>query len=177
FLIAHMIYADGLGTVFAFGGVYAAGTFGMTEEEVLKFGIALNVTAGLGAAAFAWVDDWIGAKRTILIALAGLILTTSAILLADSRGLFWTFGLTLGVFVGPVQAASRSYMARIAPVELRSEMFGLFAFSGKVTSFLGPLFVGWLTAAAGSQRIGMTSILAFFLLGFVLLLFARSPNG
>ncbi|HSR55477.1 MAG TPA: MFS transporter, partial [Alphaproteobacteria bacterium] len=71
FLIGRMIYTDGLNTLFAFGGVYAAGTWGMEVEEVILFGIALNLTAGAGAAGFAWVDDWIGAKRTILIALVG----------------------------------------------------------------------------------------------------------
>src|SRR5687768_2225016 len=73
FLVAHMIYIDGLATLFAFGGIYAAGTFGMTGEKVLIFGIALNVTAGMGAFAFAWVDDRIGSKPTILISLVGLI--------------------------------------------------------------------------------------------------------
>ncbi len=82
FLVARMIYTDGLATVFAFGGVYAAGTFAFNEQEVITFGIALNITAGLGAAAFAWVDDWIGSKRTILISLSGLILFVTALLVA-----------------------------------------------------------------------------------------------
>jgi UMF1 family MFS transporter len=71
FLIARMIYTDGLNTLFAFGGIYADGTFGMTFDEILVFGIILNVAAGLGAAAFAWIDDWIGPKRTVIIALLG----------------------------------------------------------------------------------------------------------
>ena len=72
YLLSHMIYTDGLNTLFVVGGIYAAVTFGMDFDELLIFGIALNVTAGLGAFAFGWVDDWIGAKRTILIALAGI---------------------------------------------------------------------------------------------------------
>ena len=71
FLLAHMIYIDGLNTLFAFGGIYAAGTFGMELSEVIYFGILLNVTAGMGALAFAWIDDWLGASAH-LIALAGL---------------------------------------------------------------------------------------------------------
>ncbi|MGE0822077.1 MAG: MFS transporter [Candidatus Binatia bacterium] len=169
FLIARMIYIDGLATLFAFGGVYAAGTFAMTEAEVLVFGIALNATAGLGAAAFAWVDDWIGGKRTILVSLAGLIVSATLILLVESSSLFWTFGLLLGVFVGPVQAASRSLLARMAPEQLQNQLFGLYALSGKATAFAGPLLVGWVTYWAGSQRIGMSVIIVFFCLGFVLL--------
>ncbi len=170
FLVARMIFIDGLATVFAFGGIYAAGTFDMTERDVLIFGIGLNLTAGLGAVLFAWIDDYLGSRQTILFSLAGLIITTSAVLLVTSSFWFWVFGLLLGIFVGPAQAASRTYMGRIAPEELQNQMFGLFALSGKVTAFLGPLLVGWITYYAGSQRIGMSVIILFFLLGFVLML-------
>ena len=166
FLLARMFYNDGLTTMFAFGGIYAAGTFGMGADEVIVFGIGLNVTAGLGAAAFAWLDDRAGPRRTILFALAGLIVPGALILLVKSKTLFWIFGLGLGIFVGPVQASSRSYLARVAPQEVRGELFGLFALSGKLTSFLGPLLVGWLTLASGSQRVGMASVIALFVLGF-----------
>lgn len=170
FLIARMFYIDGLATLFAFGGVYAAGTFDMNEQEILLFGIALNVTAGLGAAAFAWVDDWMGSKQTILLSLTGLILLATLVLVVETETLFWTFGLLLGIFVGPAQAASRSYLARVAPEPLRNEMFGLFALSGKVTAFLGPLLVGWMTYLSGSQRLGMSTIVVFFSIGLVLML-------
>lgn len=170
FLIARMIFIDGLATVFAFGGIYAAGTFDMNETDVLIFGIGLNLTAGLGAALFAWIDDYLGSRQTILISLVGLIITTSAVLLVTSSMWFWAFGLTLGIFVGPVQAASRTYMGRIAPNELRNQMFGLFALSGKVTAFIGPFLVGWLTYVAGSQRIGMSVIIALFVIGLFLML-------
>lgn len=170
FLIARMIFIDGLATVFAFGGIYAAGTFDMTERDVLLFGIGLNLTAGIGAGLFAWIDDLIGSRNTMLISLMGLIITTSAVLLVTSNVMFWIFGLTLGIFVGPVQAASRTYMGRIAPEELRNQMFGLMALSGKVTAFAGPLLVGWLTYIADSQRIGMSIIVVLFIAGFVVLL-------
>ena len=111
FLIARMIYTDGLNTLFAFGGIYAAGTFGMDFAEVIQFGILLNVTAGLGALAFAWVDDWLGAKRTILIALVGLFACGTVAVIATSTLAFWIAGGLLGIFVGPTQAASRSLMA------------------------------------------------------------------
>lgn len=169
FLIARMIYIDALNTIFWFGGIYAAGTFDMTERDVLIFGIGLNLTAGLGAAAFAWIDDMMGSKRTILISLGALIATTTSILLVTASFWFWTLGLVLGIFVGPVQAASRTYMARIAPENLRNQMFGLFALSGKVTAFMGPVLVGWITYWASSQRIGMTVIVLFFVIGMAMM--------
>jgi len=169
YLLARMIYTDGLNTLFAFGGIYAAGTFGMETAEVIQFGIAINLTAGLGAASFAWVDDWIGPKRTILISLAALIVLGTVLLVIESKTLFWVFGLSLGLFVGPAQAASRSLMAHLAPAELRTEMFGLYAFSGKATAFLGPALFALGTDIFHSQRAGMATIVVFFVVGMILL--------
>lgn len=174
FLIARIFSTDGLATLFAFGGVYAAGVFDMSAEEVLVFGIALNVAAGIGAFGFSWIDDWIddwiGSRLTILIAMVNLILWGSHILLVEQEVWFWVFGMLLGVFVGTVQAASRSYLARAAPARLRVQMFGLYALSGKATAFMGPLPLGWVTTFADSQRIGMSVIIAYFTAGFLLLL-------
>nr|WP_297400066.1 MFS transporter [uncultured Marinobacter sp.] len=170
FLIARMLYTDGLATIFTFGGVYAAGTFNMSSTEVLQFAIALNVTAGLGALGFAWVDDALGGRNTILMALVGLSVSAFAILVVDGATAFWVWGMILGIFVGPLQSASRSHLARVAPPHLQTQMFGLFAFSGKATAFAGPLLVGWVTAVTDSQRWGMSTILVFLLIGFLLML-------
>ncbi|MFO1190087.1 MAG: MFS transporter [Alphaproteobacteria bacterium] len=175
YLIAHMIYTDGLNTLFAFGGIYAAGTFGMDITEVMMFGIALNVTAGLGAFAFGWVDDWIGPKRTISIALAMLALTGAALLVVESKTAFWALGLVLGAFFGPAQAGSRSFMARLAPPEMRTEMFGLFSLSGKATAFAGPALLAWIATATDSQRLGMATVVVFLAGGLALLLSVREP--
>ena len=170
FLLARMMYTEGLNALFAFGGIYAAGTFGMEFDELILFGIALTVTAGLGAAAFAWVDDRIGPKRTILIAVTGLAVLGAVLLFVEGKALFWTFALPLGIFVGPAQAASRTMMARLAPPRMMTEMFGLYALSGKATAFLGPALLAWMTIVFASQRAGMAVIMVFFLLGLVLLM-------
>jgi len=169
FLVARMLYADGLATLFQFGGLYAAGTFGMDFSEIIKFGIAMNITAGVGAFAFAWLDDWIGSKRTIMAALAGLIGFGALILAVDKTFWFWVFGLSLSLFIGPVQAASRTLLARLSPTDMRAEMFGLYALSGKSTSFLGPMIFGWTTLFFESQRAGMASILGFWIAGLLVL--------
>lgn len=176
FLLAHMLYADGLATLFAMGGVYVAGVYGFSLQEVMLFGIVLNVTAGFGAAGFAWLDDWFGSRVTILASLAGLLLAGLGVLLAESREAIWVLGGMLGLFVGPAQAASRTYLARLAPRENRAELFGLFALSGKATAFLGPLTVAVVTTAFDSQRAGMAVILAFFLVGGAILLSVREER-
>jgi len=174
FLMALMIYHNGLVALFAFGGIYAAAVFGMSEGEIVTFGLALNVTALLGSAGFGWIDDRIGGKQTILWSLAGLVLSMAALLLVESGLLFWIFGLLLGIFVGPAQASSRSYLSRMAPVSLRNQMFGLHALAGKVSAFLGPLVVGLTIDWTGSHRLGMSTILIFVVAGFLLMLKAPS---
>ncbi|MSP20950.1 MAG: MFS transporter [Alphaproteobacteria bacterium] len=175
FLLANMLYTDGLVTVFIFGGIFAAGAFGMALTEVLIFGIVLNLTGGIGAAAFGFLDDRIGPKRTILIALVGLFITAAGAVSAPNATMFWIFGAALGLFVGSVQAAGRSMMARLAPPALSTEFFGLFALSGKATAFLGPALVATITAATGSQRWGLSVLLVLFAVGGALLLTVREP--
>ena len=168
FLIARLIYNDGLVTVFAFGGIYAAGTFGFTITEVIIFGIVLNVVAGLGAWIFGFVDDRIGGKTTIAISLIFLVVATVVGAVAPNRAWFWVAGCGIGFFLGPNQSASRSLMARFVPKQHESEFFGFFAFSGKATAFLGPLLLG-LLADAYNQRVGVASVVLFFIVGGVLL--------
>ena len=169
FLLARLVYNDGLVTVFAFGGIYAAGTFGFTFEEVLLFGIVINVAAGLGAAAMGILDDRIGGKRTIIISLLGLIGASLLAIFATNVTWFWLAGILIGIFAGPNQAASRSLMARFVPHKLENEFFGFFAFSGKLTAFVGPFLLGVLTDVSGSQRVGISVVVVLFVLGLALL--------
>lgn len=169
FLMARLIYNDGLVTIFAFGGIYAAGTFGFTVEEILIFGIVLNVTAGLGAFAMGFLDDRMGAKRTLQVSLVCLTVAAIIAVAAPNRFWFWVGGVMVGVFAGPNQAASRSLMGRFVPPDKETEFFGFFAFSGKLTAFMGPLLFGILTQWSGTQRAGVAAVIGFFLLGLVLL--------
>jgi len=144
--------------------------------EVIAFGILLNITAGFGAFVFGWVDDWIGAKPTVLISLAAITAIGIPLLMVESKLAFWILGSGLGVFFGPVQAASRSLMARIVPPGLETEMFGLYALSGKVTAFAGPLIVGSVTLAMDSQRWGLATVIPFLIVGGLLLTTVRSDG-
>jgi UMF1 family MFS transporter len=169
FLLARLFYNDGLATIFAMGGVYAAGTFGFDTGQIFMFGIALNVTAGIGAFGFAWLDDITGSRNTIVWSLVGLIIPVIAVLFVQQELWFWIWGLLLGIFVGPVQSSSRTFMGRLAPQDKRNQMFGLFALSGKVTTFAGPIMVGWITLFMDNQRWGMSAILLLLIVGLVLM--------
>jgi UMF1 family MFS transporter len=177
FVLARLLFNDGLITVFAFGGIYAAGTFGMSLAEVIQFGIAINVAAGAGAFLFGFVDDRIGGKRTVLVSCAALAAATALAVWAPTRGWFWVAGMLIGVFAGPNQAASRSLMARFAPPGSENEFFGFFAFSGRLTAFAGPALLGVATQLFHSQRTGVATILLFFLVGGGLLLGVDEQRG
>jgi UMF1 family MFS transporter len=176
FLIARMIYADGLNTLFIFGGIYAAGTYGLSFEEVLLFGITMNIAAGLGAVCLAWMDDWVGSKVTISISLVFLIILGIPVLTLHDKYQFWIAALLLCLFVGPAQSASRSLMVRlISNKETATEMFGLYALSGRITAFVGPWLLGMITVAFNSQRMGMATELVFFAIGGILLIPVKLP--
>jgi MFS transporter, UMF1 family len=176
FLLARLVYNDGLVTIFAFGGLYAAGTFGFSLTDVLIFGVVINLAAGTGAIAMGYVDDWIGAKLTIVISLLGLTLAAIIGVFARDAGWFWVAGIIIGIFSGPNQAASRSLMGRYVPQGLENEFFGFFAFSGKLTAFIGPMLLAVVTDAAQSQRAGMVVVILLFLVGLMLLIPVREPD-
>jgi UMF1 family MFS transporter len=172
-----MVYNDGLVTIFAFGGIYAAGTFGFSFEEIMIFGIVLNVTAGIGAFTFGFLDDKLGGKLTIQITLICLIVAGLIAVFAQSKLFFWISGIIVGIFSGPNQAASRSLMGRFTPRSKENEFYGFFAFSGKMTAFIGPLCLGILTQVFDSQRAGVSIVVILFILGLFLLKYVNEKDG
>jgi MFS transporter, UMF1 family len=192
YLLARMCYYDGLNAIFAFGGVYAAVRFDWATTELGIFGIIILLFGVPGSLLGGWLDDRIGSKNTLYISVSGLFVTMLAILsIGDNKilfviatafpqpddGLFATpaehfmmvCACALGAFAGPSQAASRSLIARIAPAEEVGKYFGLFAMSGKATSFVAPATIGALLGILG-DRWAYGAILVFLLLGLVLLI-------
>jgi UMF1 family MFS transporter len=192
FLIARMLYQDGVNGLLILGGTFAAGMFGWATIEIGLYGIILNVVAIFGCVAAGWVDRLVGSKVVVTISLGLLIAATAGIVstgpgfvffglmplsTADSGGLFGTaaekayilFGLLIGVAFGPVQASSRSYLARSVSLSEAGRYFGIYALSGRATSFLATLAFSIVTYASGSARLGMATLMIFLVGGLVLL--------
>lgn len=178
FLFASAIYRDGLAGVFAFGGVLASVAFHFTTNEVLIFGIAANVVAGISTIIAGRIDDVVGPKAVILFTLFGLVLMAILLFLLHDLGtaVFWAGGLTLSAFVGPAQAASRSLLARVTPEGLQGEIFGLYATTGRVASFISPALWTISIAVFGATIYGVLGIAVVLLVGAVLLLFVKLPK-
>jgi UMF1 family MFS transporter len=191
FLLANMIYTDGLVSLFAFGGIYAAGTFGWHTIQIGTFGILLAIAGTIGAWLGGKLDDTLGPKRVIAGSTVVLLASIIGILLVDKDSIFFIkvtppapggalfsgaaerayllLGCLIGMAGGPLQAASRSLLVRMAPKDRVAQYFGLFALTGKVTSFVGPLLIGAITAITASQKAGMAVLVLFFVAGLALL--------
>jgi UMF1 family MFS transporter len=191
FLLANMIYTDGLVSLFAFGGIYAAGTFGWNTIQIGTFGILLAIAGTFGAGLGGKLDDSLGPKRVIAGSMIILLSAIVAILLVDRNSILFikvaapvpggalfagatervylVLGCLIGAAGGPLQAASRTLLIRMAPKDRIAQYFGLFALTGKVTSFVGPLLIGVVTAVTASQKAGMAVLVLFFVAGLALL--------
>ena len=183
FLLSSAVFRDGLAAIFTFGGVIAAGTFGFALSEVIIFAIVGNVVAAAGAIIGGRLDDVLGPKAVITGSLVGLLLAGAGVFFSPDAAGFWIFGLLLCLFVGPAQAAARSYLARLIPAGREGEMFGLYATTGRAVSFLAPALFGAaiaiatpLVAAGEAQRYGILGILVVLALGLALLLPIRAPK-
>ncbi|VEI13128.1 MFS transporter [Trueperella bialowiezensis] len=178
FLLSSAIYRDGLAGVFAFGAVLAGTAFGFEADEVIMFGIAANLVAGIATIVFGWLDDLLGARTVIIISLASMVACGLVIFFfhdgvgpLSPKGVYWIFGLLLCVFVGPTQSASRTYLARIAPPGDEGEIFGLYATTGRAVSFLSPfMYSTAITIGAAALGIGLDDAAYFGILGIALVL-------
>ncbi|MCL2783955.1 MAG: MFS transporter [Propionibacteriaceae bacterium] len=201
FLLASALFRDGLAAVFAFGAVIAAQSFGFSFTEIIYFGAAANLIAGVVTILFGLLDDKIGPKKVILICLgilsAGAVLVFflhqpgyavppeildpvlgqipnpayDAELVAQGKTIFWIFGLMLSCLCGPAQAASRSFLARIIPEGHSGEIFGLYTTTGRVISFISPAMFG-LFVFLGEKITGVGATQHWGLLAIALILFA-----
>ena len=178
FLLASAVYRDGLSAVFVFGSVIASIVFGFTFTDLVIFGIALNIVAGVATILAGRLDDRFGPKKVIVVSVFGLVACTLAVFFLVDLGtpMFWAAGLVLAAFVGPAQAASRSFLARVTPAGKEGEVFGLYATTGRAAGWMASLAWGIFIALAANQTLfGLLGISLVLLVGGIMLLFVKAP--
>ena len=170
FLIARMLYADGLNAIIVMGGIFAVGVFNLEIKDLLLLSILMNITAFIGAILGGYANDKFTSKFVIIFSLIGLIISSTIILFIQSNIFFLIFASINGLFIGPIQSASRVFITKSIDENSQASGFGLFALSGKLTSFIGPLLVSTVTFITNSQRIGFSAAIFLLLIGFLILL-------
>lgn len=179
FLLASAVFRDGLGGVFAFGAVIAASVFGFEFQELVIFGIAANLIAGVSTIIAGRFDDRFGPKRIILVSLASMIVAGLAVFFLVDAGtvVFWIGGLVLCAFVGPAQSAARSFLARVTPAGREGEIFGLYATTGRAASWMAAGAWTLLIVLTSRTVFGILGIVLVLIVGFLLLLPVKAPRG
>ena len=191
YLVASMLYRDGLNGLYAFGGVYAALVLNWEVPQIGAFG----VIAAIGACLFSYIggfaDRRFGPKPVIVFSILALMgisfvivnlspTTFFGVQLAQGTGLPDTVFMICGVFIGGMggvlQSTSRSLMVRHTSPESSTEYFGLYGMSGRATAFLAPLLIFAVTEATGSARIGISPVIGLFFLGLILLLWVKAEG-
>lgn len=178
FLVASAVFRDGLAGVFTFGGVIAAQSFGFDASTVIVFAIAANVVAGVATILVGQFEDRLGAKNVMVVSILLMVVCGLLVYLLNPLGawVFWVFGLLLCIFVGPVQSASRSFLARVIPPGREGEIFGLYATTGRAVSFLAPAAFTAAVTLGGATIFGILGIVLVLLAGLVLLCFVRTAR-
>jgi len=170
FLLARMLYADGLNAIIIMGGIFAVGVFNLEIKDLLVLSVLMNITAFIGAIIGGYANDKFSSKSVIIFSLLGLIFSSAIILFIKTKIFFLIFASINGLFIGPIQSASRVFITKSIDKNNQASGFGLFALSGKLTSFIGPLLVSTLTYISNSQRIGFSAAIILLLIGLLILL-------
>ncbi|HEV2853962.1 MAG TPA: MFS transporter [Thermoanaerobaculia bacterium] len=177
FLSVFFVYSLGLTSVIAFAGIFAERTLHFTSSEVIYLFIALQLTSAGGAFLFGFLQDRMGASRTIQITLVIWILVCVGVYFCQTKALFWWLALGAGLGIGSLQSASRGLVGLFSPPEKSGEFFGFWGLAGKGAYMLGPFIFGLISTATGSQRVAILSTALFFIAGLIGMAFVNEKRG
>lgn len=199
YLLSRMAFYDGMNAIFVFGGILAASIFHWGAMEMAVYGVWATLFAALGAFVGGWTDQRFGSKKTLIVSLALALISFLVLVSFDRDRIFFVFHVdvapdakpfttlpqqgflaTIAFFAlmaGPTIASSRTMLARIAPIEMMTEFFGLYSLAGKATTFVAPLLIGLVTSLSGSQRTGLMVVVPLIILGIAMLCFVREERA
>ncbi len=192
FIIAFLIYNDGIMMALNFAAIIGAVLFGMTQQQLIIFMIIIQITSVAGAYVFGILADRWSSKRSLVISLLIMIGSVVWMIFAQNVMVFFVIGAVAGFALTGVQSVIRTLVGQFAPAEKSAEFYGFFEVGGRTSSFIGPAVYGFIAAEAAlllsgrgvdtasaeqlGIRIAIGSIVAFLLFGLVLLLRVRQPQ-
>lgn len=177
YLLASAVFRDGLTGIFAFGAVLGVRVYGVSEADVLLFGVSASTVAAIGAVLGGLLDDRFGAKPVIVVSLSAMIAVGLALLSLDGVLAFWVCGLLLCLFIGPTLSAARTMMLRMSAHGKEGVAFGLYTTTGRAVSYLAPTLFSAFIAIVGTDRAGMGGLLVVLAAGLVAMLAVRVPRS
>ncbi len=176
YLIASAIFRDGLAGVFAFGAVLGVSVYGISQADVLLFGVAASVVAALGAITGGLFDDRLGSKPVIVGSLISMLAVATVLMVLSGPLAFWVCGLLLCLFIGPILSSARTLMLRMSIDGKEGVAFGLYTTTGRAVSVLAPaliaLFIDWF----GAVRAGIGGLLMVLAVGLAAMVAVHAPH-
>jgi UMF1 family MFS transporter len=169
FLIAYLLYEDGVNTVIVFSSIFAATTLHFGTGELVGLYITVQFTALIGAFVMAKPTDTWGPKKIVMLSLVLWTLVAVIAYFVQTKPQFWAVACSAGLGLGTVQAGTRAFYTQFVPKGSEAEYFGVYSLVGKSSAILGPLVFGFVSSTFGSQRPAILSIALFFVTGLVLL--------
>ncbi|MBS3895704.1 MFS transporter [Silanimonas sp.] len=170
FLFCIIAFQAGVGTVITIAAIYTTEALGFTPAESIQLVLVVNITAAVGAALFGHLQDRIGHRNALALALVGWLLAIGLLAASDARAVVWTAANLAGICMGASQSAGRALVGVLCPAGREAEVFGLWGFAVKTAMILGPLgygIISWMTEGRHELAMGFTAL--FFVLGLVLL--------
>jgi UMF1 family MFS transporter len=177
YLLASAVFRDGLSGVFTFGAVLGVTVYGISQANVLLFGVTASMVAAVGAVIGGLLDDLIGSKTVILGSLAAMIANGLTLLTLSGPAAFWACGLLLCLFIGPTQSSARTLLLRMTADGKEGVAFGLYTTTGRAVAFLAPWMFFTFVDAFGADRAGLGGLLTVLAAGFVAMLLVRVPDA
>jgi UMF1 family MFS transporter len=177
FLIAFMLYDDGIQTVILMASIYGIEELRLSNTDIMVTLLVIQVIAAFGALIFSRVASKIGTKHAIMLS---LVLWSGVVTYAyfiTTAGEFFTLGVVVGFVLGGTQALSRSFYGSMVPEEASAEFFGFFTVFSKFSAIWGPVIFGVIRQWAGSARLAIVSLIVFFVVGLVLLAFVDEDKA
>jgi UMF1 family MFS transporter len=161
FVYSYFFFNNAVVSIFAFAGMFASFLFGLTESDILFLGVFINLFGIVGCFSLGRIEDKIGSRRIISICIISLFICTISLYFVRNVLIFWIIALIIGFFIGPIQASSRSVIAKHIKSKNQISAFCAFSMFGNMCAILGPFFVGFVIRLTNDVQYGLLIIPLF----------------